>query len=354
MADAIEQMKQLLAGCQNPATREAAEAKLNALRQENLGTLLGLLAQFLRAEQGDAASVPLRQQAGLYIKMCISGRTEETQLAASGAWLRIPPPIRAQIKPILLETLSSAQGAARSTAANVIAALGTIELTVAALVGGGLEGDGNPAALSAAGGAECKAALATGSPGLWPELLPTLLANVTQAASNEVKHASLECLGYLCQNLKDEPGVFELPEPTEAEDPGQEGDVLTAPGLGGRGLSQEQTNQVLTAIVDGMRADRDERIRLVATHALLNSITFLHKNFGVKAERDVIMQVLCEATQCRSAACGEQVRVTAYQTINEIAYFYYEHIGGYMQVGSMRERERDDGVGCARSCCCCC
>ena len=64
-----------------------------------------------------------------------------------------------------------------------------------------------------------------------------------QAASNELKHASLECLGFLCQNLQD----VEYEEVTdEEEDQGRKG---------GRGLSQEQTNQVLTAIVDGMRCE---------------------------------------------------------------------------------------------------
>ena len=55
-----------------------SETKLASLRDSNLGTLLGLLAQFLRAESGSApAAVALRQQAGLYIKNALTGKTEE-------------------------------------------------------------------------------------------------------------------------------------------------------------------------------------------------------------------------------------------------------------------------------------
>ena len=124
MADAIEQMKQLMEGCQNPdlAVRQAAETKLASLRDSNLGTLLGLLAQFLRAESGSApAAVALRQQAGLYIKNALTGKTEETQMRASAAWLKVDTAVRAQIKPILLATLASPETQARHAAALVIA-----------------------------------------------------------------------------------------------------------------------------------------------------------------------------------------------------------------------------------------
>ena len=320
-ADATEQMKQLMAGCQNPqpAARQAAEAKLESLRTSNLGALLRLLAQFMRAESGaDPAAVALRQQAGLYIKNALTGKTGETQLRASASWLHIDAAVRAQIKPNLLATLASPEASARHTAALAIAQLGMIELTVATLVGAGAAG--SPGELGAAAFAEASAALATDSPGLWPELLPALVLNATQAASNELKHASLDCLGFLCQNLQD----AEYEEPTDEEE---------AQGrTGGRGLSQLQTDQVLTATVDGMGADHDERIRLAATMALFNSIELLEANFSVQAERDAILQALCEATQCRGAACGERVRVAAYMTINAVAEEYYDHLGGYMQV----------------------
>jgi importin subunit beta-1 len=62
-------------------------------------------------------------------------------------------------------------------------------------------------------------------------------------------------------------------------------------------MDQTQTNQILTCIVDGIRADRSNAIRLAAAKALLNSLDFCSSNFEQQAERDMLMRVVCEATQ---------------------------------------------------------
>jgi importin subunit beta-1 len=62
-------------------------------------------------------------------------------------------------------------------------------------------------------------------------------------------------------------------------------------------MDQTQTNQILTCIVDGIRSDRPDTIRLAAANALLNSLDFTHSNFETQGERDMIMRVICEATQ---------------------------------------------------------
>lgn len=79
----------------------------------------------------------------------------------------------------------------------------------------------------------------------WPDLITTLVSNVCQANSTESqKEATLEAIGYICQEI--------------------DSDVLVS-----------QSNDILTAIVHGMRASEpSNHVRLAATQALLNSLEF--------------------------------------------------------------------------------
>lgn len=53
-----------------------------------------------------------------------------------------------------------------------------------------------------------------------------------------------------------------------------------------------QSNNILTAIVHGMKRDEpNDHVRLAATTALLNSLEFTRQNFERDAERHFIMQV---------------------------------------------------------------
>lgn len=89
---------------------------------------------------------------------------------------------------------------------------------------------------------------------------------------------------------------------------------------------QESANQILTAIIQGMRKEEpSNNVKLAATNALLNSLEFTRANFAKEVrtcvlvkegfrsfcgwcdwtsvvvfqmERHFIMQVVCEATQC--------------------------------------------------------
>ncbi|CAN0342878.1 unnamed protein product, partial [Ectocarpus sp. 12 AP-2014] len=131
----------------------------------------------------------------------------------------------------------------------------------------------------------------------WPELLPTLLGNVTGEFEERVKVATLQALGYMCDDW-------------EPED-----------------MNEGQSNQILTCIVDGMRPDRPPAIRGAAARALINSLDFTRSNFETQQERDVIMQVVCEATQCADA----NVRKAAYEAIWTIATLYYDRLQAYMQ-----------------------
>jgi importin subunit beta-1 len=104
---------------------------------------------------------------------------------------------------------------------------------------------------------------------LWPDLMPLLTQNVTNLSSTEMmKESTLEAIGYVCQDI----------------DP----DHLVS-----------QSNNILTAIVHGMRKDEpSNHVKLAATNALHNSLEFTKANFDKDSERHFIMQVVCEATQC--------------------------------------------------------
>ena len=103
---------------------------------------------------------------------------------------------------------------------------------------------------------------------LWNDLIRLLTQNVINSSSTEMmKEATLEAIGYICQDIQPE-------------------------------ILQLQANDILTAIVHGMRKDEtNDHVKLAATNALLNSLEFTRANFDRESERHFIMQVVCEATQ---------------------------------------------------------
>ncbi|NXD72677.1 IMB1 protein, partial [Eolophus roseicapillus] len=131
----------------------------------------------------------------------------------------------------------------------------------------------------------------------WPELIPQLVTNVTNQHSTEhMKESTLEAIGYICQDI----------------DPEQ---------------LQDKSNEILTAIIQGMRKEEpSNNVKLAATNALLNSLEFTKANFDKESERHFIMQVVCEATQCPDT----RVRVAALQNLVKIMSLYYQYMETYM------------------------
>uniref|UniRef100_A0A8R1EQM7 Importin N-terminal domain-containing protein n=1 Tax=Caenorhabditis japonica TaxID=281687 RepID=A0A8R1EQM7_CAEJA len=112
-----------------------------------------------------------------------------------------------------------------------------------------------------------------------------------------LKESSLETIGYICQDID-------------------------ARALDGR------ANDVLTAIVHGMRPEEvSANVRLAATTALLNSLEFTKTNFENEAERNIIMQVVCESTN----SSEQRVKVASLQCLVRIMQLYYDHMLTYMQ-----------------------
>lgn len=133
--------------------------------------------------------------------------------------------------------------------------------------------------------------------GRWDYLISTLVQKVVSEMSTEIeREAALEAIGYICQDI-------------------------------GPGVLEHQSNQILTAIIHGMRKQEpSNHVRLAATTALLNSLEFTKANFDKDTERNYIMEVVCEATQ----SSDTQICVAALQCLVRILSLYYQYMEPYM------------------------
>jgi len=180
----------------------------------------------------------------------------------------VPFPLYITTTPLqILQALQSANPRAGATAAQVVGAIGAVELPL----------------------------------GQWEGLLQALLHNVVNTTSDAVRVSTLQALGYICEDLSMEIG------------PQQE-------------VPQKETDIILTAIVDGIRADRPADVRLAAATALCNSLEFCRRNMEKDGERNMIMQVICEATQCESPP----VKKKAFECIAQVASLYYDKLQPYI------------------------
>ncbi|KAG7234932.1 hypothetical protein INR49_003573, partial [Caranx melampygus] len=203
-----------------------------------------------------------RVAAGLQVKNSLTSKDPDVKTQYQQRWLAIEANARREIKNYVLQTLGT-ETYRPSSASQCVAGIACAEIPV----------------------------------NQWPELIPQLVANVTDPSSTEhMKESTLEAIGYICQDI----------------DPEQ---------------LQENANQILTAIIQGMRKEEpSNNVKLAATNALLNSLEFTKANFDKETERHFIMQVVCEATQCPDT----RVRVAALQNLVKIMSLYYQYMETYM------------------------
>ncbi|KAM7286013.1 importin subunit beta-1 isoform X2 [Ixodes scapularis] len=238
---------------------EAAQRYLEQAAQNNLAEFLKSLSEVLQ----NAGNSPVaRMAAGLQIKNSLTSKDADLRTQYQQRWLSFPQDTRAYIKN------------------NIVSALGTETIRPSSA-------------------AQCVAYVAVAElPQMqWADLIGQLTGHVTNPSSTEMlKEATLEAMGYICQDIEPE--------------------VLVG-----------QSNDILTAIVHGMRKDEpSEHVKLAATTALLNSLEFTRANFEKDSERHFIMQVVCEATQ----SANTQVRVAALQCLVKIMSLYYQYMEHYM------------------------
>ncbi|XP_069697623.1 importin subunit beta-1 isoform X3 [Periplaneta americana] len=238
---------------------EAAQNYLEQAAQNNLPEFVKTLSDILY--HGGNSPVA-RMAAGLQLKNTLTSKDPAVKTQYQQRWLAFPEETRAYVKKNILAALGT-ENNRPSSAAQCVAYVAVAELPV----------------------------------GQWPELIQVMVNNVISPTSTEMmKEATLEGIGYICQDIEHE--------------------VLVS-----------QSNQILTAIIHGMRQNEpSNHVRLAATTALLNSLEFTRANFDKESERNFIMEVVCEATQ----SSDTQVRVAALQCLVKIMSLYYQYMETYM------------------------
>ncbi|XP_009351972.1 importin subunit beta-1 [Pyrus x bretschneideri] len=242
------------------AVRNHAEESLKQFQEQDLSSFLLSLSRELANEEKPVES---RKLAGLILKNALDAKEQPRKLELVQRWLALETSVKAQIKMFLLQILTSPVADARSTTSQVIAKVAGIELPMKQ----------------------------------WPELIGSLLSNIHQLPAH-VKQATLETLGYLCEEISS--------------------DVV----------DQDQVNKILTAVVQGMNAtEGNNDVRLAATRALYNAVSFIQANFSNDMERDYIMRVVCEATMSPEV----KIRQAAFECLVSISSSYYEKLAPYIQ-----------------------
>ncbi|KAM7273001.1 hypothetical protein ACFE04_027665 [Oxalis oulophora] len=240
--------------------RNHAEESLKQFQEQNLPSFLLSLSGELA---NDEKPIESRKLAGLILKNTLDAKEQHRKFELVQRWLALDPTVKSQIKACLLQTLSSPIPDARSTASQVIAKIAGIELPQKQ----------------------------------WPELIGSLLSNIPQQPTH-VKQATLETLGYLCEEISPDT------------------------------VDQAHVNKILTAVVQGMNANEGNNdVRLAATRALYNALGFAQANFSNDMERDYIMRVVCEATLSPEL----KIRQAAFECLVSISSTYYEKLAPYMQ-----------------------
>jgi importin subunit beta-1 len=240
--------------------RKHAEDSLKQFQEQNLPSFFLSLSGELA---NDDKPVESRKLAGLILKNALDAKEQTRKYELVQRWLSLDAAVKAQIKTCLLQTLSAPVPDARSTASQVIAKVAGIELPQKQ----------------------------------WPELIGSLLSNIHQVPAN-VKQATLETLGYLCEEV--------------------------SPNC----VDQDHVNKILTAVVQGMNASEgNSDVRLAATRALYNALGFAQANFSNDMERDYIMRVVCEATMSTEL----KIRQAAFECLVSISSTYYEKLAPYIQ-----------------------
>ncbi|KAK1225996.1 karyopherin Kap95 [Marasmius sp. AFHP31] len=254
---------ELLANTLSPdaTTRQNATEQLEIASRDNYVDYMLMLSSVL----GDESSqLHIRNAAGLALKNALTAREAQRQSEYSQRWISINPEAKTKIKQQSLMTLGSAQQKAGTFASQVVAAIAAVELPN----------------------------------GEWQDLIEILLGFVNnQSNSANLKIATLQAIGFVCEQIK--PEILAL-----------------------------RSNEILTAVIHGARKEEpSQEVQLAAIHALYNSLEFVRDNFDREGERNYIMQVVCEATQNPNV----NVQVGSFECLVRIMDLYYDKMGLYME-----------------------
>lgn len=275
----IQRLKRVLQGTVSPDQNElqAALKYLEDAAQSSFPHFVAALSGLL-AEINESSVV--RQAAGIQLKNCLVAKTSSVKQVYHQRWFKLEENIRKAVKAQVLQSLGT-ETTKPSSAASCVAGIASAELPIQQ----------------------------------WPELMEYLCTVTLKPESSEsLKEASLEAIGYICQDLDHQ--------------------FLT-----------QYSAHILRAIVTGMGEEQTNmNIRFAATTAFLNALEFIRGNFEKQDDRNYMMTVLCKATQCTD----NRIKVAALQCLVKIVSLYYEHIHAYMDpalfnitVDAMKSNEDD-------------
>ncbi|KAL6278188.1 hypothetical protein ACE6H2_021789 [Prunus campanulata] len=258
------EITQFLLAAQSADARIRTEAEAN-LRQFQEQNVPSFLLSLSVELANNEKPTESRTLAGIVLKNSLDAKDAVTKEHLARQWMAIDISIISQIKDLLLRTLGSPVSEARHTSAQVIAKIASIDIPRKQ----------------------------------WTGLIGSLLNNMTQRDSLAgLKQSTLETLGYVCEEISHQD------------------------------LGQDEVNNVLTAVVQGMNlAENSPDVRLAATRALYNALEFAQTNFENEMERNYIMKMVCETALSKEV----DIRQAAFECLASIASRYYEVLEPYMQ-----------------------
>lgn len=258
----------VLQSAQSPdaTLRGQAEQHLQQLRENNHPQFIASLTEELCEE---SKPIDTRRLAGLILKNELDARDEARKNTLVQKWVELAVDFKSNIKGRLVHSLGSQVTDVGKVCAQVVAKIASIEIPRQ----------------------------------LWPDLIPTLLQHMGLAQHpnlNSLRLCTLETLGYICEELAE---------------------------LNETGMEQAQVNNILTAIVQGMRKEESAQdVRYAATCALLNAVDFASVNFENEGEQKYIMQMIFEGTQSPDV----RTRRASFECIVAITAAYYHKLLPYM------------------------
>lgn len=134
--------------------------------------------------------------------------------------------------------------------------------------------------------------------GAWPDLLDQIDQYVKEGSPVATREHALECLGYICEEHVDVADRF----------------------------PQQETNRMLTSLVQGIASKDQVGVCLAATRALCDALEFASVNFDNESERTYLMQMICEVTISTDA----RIRNAAYQNLNKVLELHYRYLEPYI------------------------
>ncbi|KAH7907378.1 armadillo-type protein [Hygrophoropsis aurantiaca] len=270
---------ELLANTLSPDTntRENATQQLENASRENYPAYMVMLSSELANEN---SQLHVRNAAGLALKNALSARETARQNDYANRWLALDNESKTKIKQESLMSLASPQPRAGAVAAQVVAAIASVELPH----------------------------------DQWPELVELLLGFVNNSDNTNLKISTLQAIGFICESIK--PEILAV----------RSNEILTAVIHGAR------------------KEEPSSEVQLAAVHALFNSLEFVRDNFEREGERNYIMQVVCEATQNPSVSvqvgafeCLVKIMALYY---DKMAFYMEQALFGLTVMGMKHNDER--------------